>query len=477
MLQAKKKNNKLIYKKIFETRKKINELLNSIEFEKISVAELEKIFIKLSKVDKNELIPILLKRLNSSDPDTVMVSVEALKFLGDYSVIDHIISLIFNRKISDFKRGLFLNLLNNLGIDTIDMYSIIPFNDLKKTFKYAYNTLLEYLKHDSITYTIELVKIIKNLPPKIRNDYISVLVRDGDKVFLNLLKVLINVNDLQLVKISLKEITKIKCSESANILNEFIKTQSDKELIKLAERSLRKLSFQGIFPDEKIVNKTMYSHFKTIVSSIDYEGNNIVWITYKYKENTYKSKEDLKYIFLMINDLYGIIDCSGGTIEINELSSIYRKLKYRSILCLREVNYDYGIKLICNGLYNNNISKFKIPEYFYLLRDILLGKDEIIPICYKEPNFNIYYFRENFNDNVYVNINKLFKIPECKSWLEFSEEFYNLENIKKNINNFIRKIQLTTDFIINFKRKKQVEKNNINLLINLYYQLLNFKDY
>lgn len=418
--------------KIFAERIKINQILDKLNYEKVTYLDIEKSINKLSKFDEKQINDLLIKRLHGSDND-FYISSYILREIADENIAQELLELIFSKDINDEKKAILVSLLDemNVPLDHIDFNT--AFNDVEKMGKMAIEGLLNEIEanHKTLDRAIEW---IYEIPLEARMTFIdSICETKTEKAFSFLEKMLFS-DDKDLVKRILSNFSKTSEPSAVNAIKNALPYISEDDVKELAERTLRKLSFKGVQENDKkkTKNTKLGDIYKIYLTNLDGVGSQSLWIARNYGKQ-------LNCMFLLLNEKIGIKDCFGNKMTKKEFDTMTSH-QGSSGVTIVEIGYDKAIKYIKDALFISKKNNSRLSPAFNFLRVEILEEKMIEPEEYK-PLLEGYDLDKIKSDEKLEDLSEMIQdiVPECESWFIVSEYTYKVAEdlLKKNKNDSI----------------------------------------
>jgi len=275
----------------------------------------------------DQVIPVCLTRLKDSDEYMLGVLSLIIETLGDESVIDPLLRLLFKPGLPDLNKTCILNILCYFGYDPSELPLEDMFNDFQGIAEASMEKLLEDISRDNNLLPI-ILEEFGGFPTDFQITLINELVSKGDKRAIELLSLFARTGDTKIAVAAIKGLGQLAIPEAATAL-EFLVRHGDEALRVLAARELMRLRMKRVTPERKKIVSKKRDTYKVIISSIDGRGNRVIWFTWRIP----RKKPLLLSVNLLLNTETGIKECWGNNrLTLKEFKIHYEKLKEKCTL-------------------------------------------------------------------------------------------------------------------------------------------------
>jgi hypothetical protein len=361
-----------------QERHSILNLLEKLNRESITVGEMEDIGMKLQKEGKRALPPLVRKLWREKNGDLISRYAYLLDFFQDDIWLDQLIRITLTRNDlgSDAKSAL-LAALENYGIDvTVPPFSRI-LDEVGGPLKLTLPRVLEKGEQGYIIFMEDFC----NYPAEVQCSLIRELPEVEDPRIFTIFSMLLGFDNPTVVREALTTLGKIRDTRSIPLLRRFA-GQSDLELVAVAKRSLRRLSFLGFdvtTPWPALYHNSFHAAF---ITPFDGTGNRSLWIC---RERRHEPLFDL--LFLQLHEGKGMLDAiSYGALSVTEYEALLEEIGEEERLL--PVGPEYALHLIRDALFLSREQEIDLPPEFFV-RSAMFGDMNLVPSL-RIPDFDRY---------------------------------------------------------------------------------------
>jgi hypothetical protein len=360
-------------------RHTIVNLLESLKREDITMEEMEKIGARLQKAGKRALFPLIRRLWREENGDHISRYVYLLDFFEDEVWIDQIIRIALKRNdLEEDGKAALLSVLEDYGIDI----SAPPFSKVLAELNGPLELSLPKLFDKGEVGMVRFMEDFLCYPRETQAAVIGRIAGIKDQRVILLLEILLRFDDREIVGETISTLGRIRDSKAASLLKAF-DCQGDAGLRRLAERSLRRLSFVGVMPDEPAADASPLPMYVCSVSSIDGSGNRTLWFS------RWGTEGRVDVLFMQLHEKGGMVDALGySDISREKYDKLYQEVSGED--ALTEIEPVYAILLIRDALSLNKKNSSHLPAEFYVQRGILPA-EALVPGSYtpRFPGFDL----------------------------------------------------------------------------------------
>ena len=259
--------------------------------------------------------------------------------------------------------------------------------------------------------------------------FIHRLIKDAGEKSLFLLSKLVGKNE-ELDLIIAESLAYLPASGSADMLFQMVKEAQSKPLKKAIKRSLYRLKERGIIAEDRGTEDSRASVLHPLtrisegyLSSIDYLGDRLVWLTQP------RVTKGLYFFQVLINDTEGIKDFQGTEITKKMYRDYLTRFKEESPMPIVEAEPSYCQFLIEEGYATAIQRGHPVPTGYLEWKD-MVGKPSVKPqrpliySCYEEETIKA-------DESLLARSETLFELPEFSNWVIKPDE---IEQYAEKIN-------------------------------------------
>jgi len=465
-------------------RHTIVNLLESLKRDDITMEEMEKIGARLQKAGKRALSPLIRRLWREENGDHISRYVFLLDFFEDEVWIDQIIRITLKRSdLEEDGKAALLSVLEDYGIDI----SVPPFSKLLAELNGPLELTIPRLLDKGEAGMVRFMEDFLCYPRETQAAVIRQIARINDHRVMSLFEILLRLEDMDIVGETIATLGRIREKKAASLLKAF-DCPGNPQLRSLAERSLRRLSFLGITPDEPTAGVSPRPSYLCSVSSIDGSGNRTLWFS------RWGTEGRLDVLFMQLNDKYGMVDALGySDISREKYDKLY--LEVTGEETLNEIEPAYAILLIRDALSLNKKNSSHLPAEFYVQRGVLPA-EALVPEPYSPrfPGFDLKrldgsselggqsasLFEEEYFSGWFSADGRTFDLAEAFDLLEnrsagrrlatalegFIEGFIQ-EKVVPNSERMARRLFLIADLMRRTGRERQLVEKTLSVALDL----------
>jgi hypothetical protein len=356
-------------------------LFHTLEREDLSHEEMEKIVGMVQKAGRPALPP-LLRRLRKATSSAVIARyLYLLDLFEDDSWLDELVRITLKRK--DLKvdaKSVLLAGLERSGIDIEEPPFSRLLEEVGSSSPAGLSSLLAKGEVGFVTFMDDFV----GYSSEAQVATVRLLATMRTPAAESLLEILLGYSDREIVQEAIISLGRIRRPSAAQVLLRFLQHEEG-EFRGLAERSLKRLSFLGIFPELEDLPLSDTSFHLAAASAIEGSGFRSLWLSRR------NCTGGLDVLVLQTHETCGITDAAGyADLTPAGHDELFREaVEEESLL---EISSDYALLLMRDALYLNDEQGFPIPAEFYVWRRILQS-GKMVPEPYF-PHFTTFNLAE-----------------------------------------------------------------------------------
>lgn len=352
-------------------------LFHTLEREDLSHEEMEKIAAVVQKAGRPALPPLLRRLKKATNSSVIARYLYLLDFFEDDSWLDELVRITLKRK--DLKVEAKTVLLAGLERSGIDIEEL-PFSRLLEEVGSASPAGLEALLDRGEAGFVSFMEDFAGYSSEAQVALVRILATSGAPAAEELLEILLGYSDREIVSEALCALGRIRRPSAAHVLVRFLR-HGDEEFRGVAERSLKRLSFLGIHPEDLPLAES--SFHLAAASAIEVSGFRSLWLS------RWNGKGGLDVLVLQTHESCGISDAAGyGELTPAGHDELFREAVIEESLL--EISSDYAHILVRDALHLNAEKGFPLPPEFYVWRRILrTGETAPEPYLPDFPTFNL----------------------------------------------------------------------------------------
>ena len=378
---------------------------------KYSALELDKSFDHLEAMGSHIELGALKALEEAVDERIAAVAANFLLRVDSDLIIEPVIALLHNPKVSDVSKGQLLRLLNQQGFEVSDIMSPSIFKDVTKLASDSMVQLLQDL-HESPNILGYILEEFAEFPPEMQFSYVQDLIRTKDIRVVPLLENLARHNDEVIASEAIRGLGSVPDPSSLGALEGLLFKIVDPFLLNLADREARRLRFKGIRP-LTIASVGLGEPYHVVVSGIDGKGCRIVWVARFLKG----SRGRLMAVSFLLSTQDGLKDCYGSTqLSRKESQALLKTLraKYTTV----DADIVYATELVRDALHTTRQGSLPLPPQWTYWQQVFSSID-ISP----EP----FVFREGAEQETLdgQSYQDLLGLEELSEWYEEDPIIYD----------------------------------------------------
>lgn len=355
----------------FKDRQRVLQLLDKLKKENITYAEMDEIGGQLKKAGRSAVQPLLRKLWHEKSGILISKYTYLLDFLDDRYWFDQIVQIALKRRDLETEgRSAIMATLEDCGIDvTSPPFSVIFAGDAVSVAELFPQMMAS--GEEGLLIFLEDIACMSN---EVKRSVLFELAGLADRRVLVPLKLLLWHDDLEVVKMAIAAIGRVRFPEAAALLKDF-QNYADGALQGLISQSLRRLSFVGVNSYNPVEINKFKPFYNAFAGPVDGNGYRHIWLA-RWLENGRLASVDLQ-----LHDVKGVISVWGEADETQEQfdSRAAERLEQELI---EPVAPEYALLLLKDALCRNRRESYPLPPEFYLRR-ALFAPDEIIPALYE----------------------------------------------------------------------------------------------
>lgn len=349
-------------------------LLEKLKQENITLDEMEEIGATLKKSGKRALRPLVRQLWRERSGDLISKYTYLLDFFEDEVWIDQLIQIALKRRdLDNDGKAAMLAALEGYGVDVSSPPFSTLFAGVGNPLSFSMPEILDRGEEGLVSFMEEFLLY----PREIQLIVIRELPSVADPRVVTLLEVLLRLDCDEVVAAALTALGRIRDERSAAVLRNYL-PQGDETLLKLAARSLRRLSFLGVNMGKTLPQTPPLPFHGCFASPPDGDGRRSLVIS------RWVDADTLTVLYLQVDETRGIIGtwgCRGVTPDefAEELTEI------RGEEGVVAVDPDYALLLARDALYRSTENPLGLPAEFYVRRG-MFHAEELVPSQY-HPDF------------------------------------------------------------------------------------------
>ncbi|SNB47275.1 HEAT repeat-containing protein [Geobacter sp. DSM 9736] len=342
-------------------------LLERLRQNGVTLDEMEEIGGSLRKSGDRALIPLLRNLWRERDSDVISRYAYLLDFFDEEGWIDQLVQIALKRRDLDEEgKAVLLAALKGYGVDI----TAPPFARLVAEAGASLEVFTRVLDMGDEGLSLFVDDFICRSRSEQR-ELIEELGGTGNPRILDLLEVLLRFDDAEIVKHAATSLGKIKDPRAARILDAFYR-HADDEVRGEVERSLRRLSFQGVSAQDAPIAEPGPFH-AVFITPPDIDGCRSLWVS-RWLD------EQLATLYLHLHDHEGIKAAWGGAATSADTEARLRELVEQEGFVA--ISHEYALKLIRDAMELNRSGGFYLPADFYVLYPRLFPDEKLTPVAY-----------------------------------------------------------------------------------------------
>jgi hypothetical protein len=404
----------------FKDRQGVLQLLEKLKKENITYDEMDEIGGQLKKAGRSAVQPLLRKLWHEKSGILISKYTYLLDFLDDNYWFDQIVQIALKRRDLEIEgRSAIMATLEDCGIDV----SSPPFSAI---FAGGTASVAELFTQMMASGEEGLLIFLEDFACRSLEDKRSFLLELSalpDHRVLDLLKLLLWYDDVEVVRIAIAAIGRVRFPEAAAILADF-QIHADDSLQSLISKNIRRLSFVGIKSEGPATAAGLKPFYSAFAGPVDGNGYRHIWLA-RWREDGRLDTCDFQ-----IHDVKGITSVWGVTGETPQQYD-ERAAERTEQELIEPVTPEYALLLLKDALFRNRAEEYPLPPEFYLRR-AMFAAAEIQPAIYVfgQPDWPI-----KTTPALLVLTAKLFENEFFAGWsleshrvYEIAEEWIQLEN-------------------------------------------------
>jgi len=423
---------------IFEEKRKIKEIFDSLNKENVTKKEIDKNLTILDSFESKNLKEELTKRVIYGDEKEFNTSLNIILNLGDDSYEEMALSIIFNNDLIDERKAFLIPCFEEIGCDFEEVNFNTAFKDLDSMKQRSLDLFIQEASKSPKNLEQALL-LLYEIPEEDRVPFIKAILEKTDETTISIIEKLLMMEDKNIAELVFNKISKSNDKNIYALLKKVLQYISEPEIIDSIERTIRKMSLKGISIDEKDIKVEFGEIYKVFASSIDGVGSRSIIIARKFKRR-------LKCFFVLINEKIGIKDAFYEEITIKELEKmVLVKAEENDGVIFTQIIEEKAVKLVKDALYINKQTNAPVLPSFNIYRTEVFKEKKLVPEEYV-PQLGKNDINKISQDlELLKESDKIFDFDICDSWFLDSEE----------IETFIEKKNKGKDKFINQKIKKE----------------------
>lgn len=360
----------------FTDRQRVLQLLEKLKKENITYAEMDEIGGQLKKAGRSAIQPLLRRLWHENSGILISKYTYLLDFLDDNYWFDQIVQIALKRRDLETEgRSAIMATLEDCGIDV----TAPPFSTIFAGATVSVADLFpQFMANGEEGYLIFLEEFAC-MTLEDQSSFLLELAALRDKRVLELLKLLLWHDDVEVVKMVIAAIGRVRFPEAAALLKEF-QLHADGSLQRHISKSVRRLSFVAVTSTVTPPVKNFKPFYSAFAGPVDGNGYRHIWLA------RWRHDGKLDSIDFQLHDVKGVTSVWG---ETGELQKQYdeRAAERSEQELIEPVAAEYALLLLRDALYRNRIEAYPLPSEFYLRRTIF-ADTEIKPALYEPKPLN-----------------------------------------------------------------------------------------
>lgn len=366
---------------------------------------------------------ILLDLVQRCDDEILEIIAYALEYFDAPEIVDPLIDILVNTEIREAIRLRLLATLATYGVDTSnpEFAEIVheAFDNIEEIMEQSIEDMLAAMHHNDEAITF-LLENYQQFPHEGKMDLVQQFGEKRDERAVRLLKVLALLDDPQVAEAAISYLGRIKSPVALSALDDIAAETPDAERRKSAKKSAQRLKLMEVQPQPATLSSPDGEMYKVILSFFDGTGSRILW----FSRYVGTDKSSVELMNLMLRTGNGVVDCHGSksvpTIEFDQIIEELREGAGGG-----EVSYEYGLRLLCDALWQNQENAQPVPPAFFLwkyfFRNGNLSPEPYIPSWLEiAPNLELLWSDSDMLEESYA----LHELDEFINWFDHSNETY-----------------------------------------------------
>jgi len=370
---------------------------------KYSPLELDKSFENMAALG-NHVEHGALKLLEEAKDERIaaLAANFLLRFDSDL-ILEPIMTMLHNPKVSDVSKGQLLRLLNQQGYEVNDIMTPSIFKDVSKLASDSMAQLLKDL-HENPSILGYILEEFADFPPEMQFSYVQDLIRTKDPRVVPLLEALSRCVDEVIASEAIRGLGSLPVPEALGALEGLQPTLNDPFLSKLVEKEARRLRFKGLHA-KAYTRMSLGEPYHIVVTGIDGKGCRIVWVARFLKG----ARGRVMAVSFLLSTEEGLKDCYGSTQlsrkESQELLKALRS-KYTTV----DGDIEYAVALVRDALHVARQASMPLPPQWAYWQQVFSGY-ELTPQHFSIAN-------TEHCDSQGLNVKELLGLEELAEWYE-----------------------------------------------------------
>ena len=389
-------------------RRDILELIERLKGEAMSLPEMEQIGARFRNCGNLALRPLLQELWRERSAEAIARYAYLLDFFDTDLWLNELIQMALRRSdLCESARSALLVSLDGYGVDIHSPPFSGRFTGMSNHLSHALQGSLQLEENQTVGFMDDFL----GYPSDVQQIVIRELPKAGERQAAQMLEAMLWHEDAAIVTSSLCSLGAIRHPVAAGVLARYLE-DGDPLLAPHAERSLRRLSFQGINPPERGERLPFHAAY---ASAPDGDGYRSLFIS-RWVEGG-----KLAALYMQTHERRGLL-AAWGSGSLSEEGFRSELEAFGAQDDLHEVPADYLLDLVRDALYWSGDLSY-LPADFYLRRGIFSG-EEMTPAPYR-PCFAEYAGNRGLKYLEGEEISReIFADPFFAGWFMGSDEVY-----------------------------------------------------
>jgi len=360
----------------FKDRQRVLQLLEKLKQENITYDEMDEIGGQLKKAGRSAVQPLLRKLWHEKSGILLSKYTYLLDFLDDSYWFDQIVQIALKRRDLELEgRSAIMATLADCGIDVTSP----PFSAIFAGDTVSVAELFTQMMANGEEGLLIFLEDFSGMMLEAKHLFLLELAALPDSRVLEPLQLLLWHDDIEVVKMVIAAIGRVRFPEAAALLKEF-QLHADSSLQGLIGKSIRRLSFVGVNVDATHSVTVLKPFYSAFAGPVDGNGYRHIWLA-RWREDGRLDSVDLQ-----LHDIKGVTSVWG---ESGETQQQYDERAAERVAqeLIEPVAPEYALLLLKDALSRNRSEEYPLPPEFYLRRT-MFAPAEIQPALYEPKPLN-----------------------------------------------------------------------------------------
>jgi len=355
----------------FKDRQRVLQLLEKLKKENITYDEMDEIGGQLKKAGRSAVQPLLRKLWHEKSGILLSKYTYLLDFLDDSYWFDQIVQIALKRRDLELEgRSAIMATLEDCGIDV----TAPPFSSIFAGDTVSVAELFPQLMAKGEEGFLIFLEDFACMVLEAKRSFLLELAALPDSRVLEPLKLLLWHDDIEVVKMVIAAIGRVRIPEAAALLKDF-QLHAESSLHGLISKSIRRLSFVGVDTDVTPAANSLKPFYSAFAGPVDGNGYRHIWLA-RWREDGRLDSVDFQ-----LHDIKGVNSVWG---EFGETQKQYDERAAERVEqeLIEPVAPEYALLLLKDALSRNRSEEYPLPPEFYLRRT-MFAPAEIKPALYE----------------------------------------------------------------------------------------------